>query len=497
MIGDRFAEEQAAAAPLPKHRFDPCVIRPAAPVDKYQTVAFDRNRYSVPRPFAFQMVTVKGYVDRVVIVARGQVVATHARSRTADTLILDPLHYLATLDRKPGALDHAPVYRDWKLPACFAEFRAELEEASRRRGRRTAVRAGLATPGRSSAGPRASGDRSLPSRAAAQCRSRDPADAHAGRLRGAAACFAPRWTTELTTVPQVHVPLPDLSRFNQLLDSSASRRRPRRSEELAVAAAEARWRETGHHVLHLMECDRACAGSIGELGPSSDVSFGKDHADGCDAVIDLLKTHFRQLRLPTMGREFEKLARDAAATNQNFFQFLLRLTETELATRAANAVATRIKNAEFPVLKDFDTYDFSVMPQLSKPKILELARCEWIEQKSNCCLVGSHGTGKTHIAVALGLAACRAGLRVRFFTAAELVSRAGKGPEAVHARPLPGPAGAGPPADLRRAGLRHVEPRRRRASVSGLRRPVRARQRAGHEQPCRSANGTRSSRVSG
>ena len=117
------------------------------------------------------------------------------------------------------------------------------------------------------------------------------------------------------------------------------------------------------------------------------------------------------------------VARDAAATNENFFQFLLGLTETELATRAANAVATRIRNAEFPVLKDFDTYDFTVLPQLSKPKVLELARCEWIEQKYNCCLVGSHGTGKTHIAVSLGLAACRAGLRVRFFTAADLVTQ--------------------------------------------------------------------------
>src|SRR5271169_534640 len=142
-----------------------------------------------------------------------------------------------------------------------------------------------------------------------------------------------------------------------------------------------------------------------------------------DVTIDLLKTQLRQLRLPTMGREFEKLARDAAASNQTFIGFLLRLTEAELATRAANAVATRIKNAEFPVLKDFDTYDFSVMPQLSKPKILELARCEWVEHKSNCCLVGNQGTGKTHVAVALGLAACRAGLRVRFFTAAELVSQ--------------------------------------------------------------------------
>src|SRR5271165_2403950 len=142
-----------------------------------------------------------------------------------------------------------------------------------------------------------------------------------------------------------------------------------------------------------------------------------------DPTIDVLKDHFRQLRLPTMGQEFEKLARDAATTNQTFAQFLLRLTEIELATRGANAVATRIKNAEFPVLKDFDTYDFSVLPQLSKPKVLELSRCEWIEHKHKCCLVGSHGTGKTHIAVALGQAACRSGLRVLFFTAAELVSK--------------------------------------------------------------------------
>jgi DNA replication protein DnaC len=142
-----------------------------------------------------------------------------------------------------------------------------------------------------------------------------------------------------------------------------------------------------------------------------------------DAVIDLLKAHFRQLRLPTMSQEFEKLARDAAATSQNYFQFLLRLTELELGTRAANAIATRIKNAGFPVLKDFDTFDFSALPQLSKPKVLELARCEWIEHKYNCCLVGSQGTGKTHVAIALGQAACRQGLRVAFFTAAELVSQ--------------------------------------------------------------------------
>ena len=60
--------------------------------------------------------------------AKGEVVAQHARSVTIDTLVLDPLHYLATLDRKPAALDHAPVFRDWKLPACFTDFRAALEK---------------------------------------------------------------------------------------------------------------------------------------------------------------------------------------------------------------------------------------------------------------------------------------------------------------------------------------------------------------------------------
>jgi DNA replication protein DnaC len=77
----------------------------------------------------------------------------------------------------------------------------------------------------------------------------------------------------------------------------------------------------------------------------------------------------------------------------------------------------------FPVHKDFDTYDFSAMPALSKPKILELARGEWIEQRCNCCFIGNAGTGKTHLAITLGLAACRQGRRVRFFTAAALVQR--------------------------------------------------------------------------
>jgi DNA replication protein DnaC len=124
-----------------------------------------------------------------------------------------------------------------------------------------------------------------------------------------------------------------------------------------------------------------------------------------------------------MLAEFEKLAREASAANENYEEYLLRLTEMEVATRSANALKARIKQANFPVHKDFETYDFSVMPSLPKPKILELARGEWIDQRENCCLLGQPGTGKTHLAIALGLAACRQGRRVRFFTAAGLVNR--------------------------------------------------------------------------
>jgi len=137
----------------------------------------------------------------------------------------------------------------------------------------------------------------------------------------------------------------------------------------------------------------------------------------------LLRANLKQLRLPTIGAEFEKLAREATASNQTFEQYLLRLTELELATRQSNALATRIRQADFPVEKDLESFDFSAAPAMNKQKVLELARCEWITQRSNVCLVGQPGTGKTHLAVSMGLAAARHGYRVRFFTAASLVTQ--------------------------------------------------------------------------
>jgi DNA replication protein DnaC len=124
-----------------------------------------------------------------------------------------------------------------------------------------------------------------------------------------------------------------------------------------------------------------------------------------------------------MLAEWEKLAREAAAKNEAYENYLLRLTEAEVTTRSANALSARIRAAGFPVIKDFDTFDFAAIPSLPKQKVLDLARGQWVEQHSNCCLIGNAGTGKTHVAIALGLAICRLGQRVRFVTAASLVTQ--------------------------------------------------------------------------
>jgi transposase len=220
-IKDRLAEDLAAASPLPRDRFEACVIQPAVGVDKYQSVAFDGNRYSVPRAFAFGMVTLKGFVDRVAIVARGQVVATHGRSLEKQAMILDPLHYLATLDRKPGALDHAPVFRDWSLPACFTDFRTRLE---RQHGLGAGTRQYARVLQLLAEHPLTRLSNAIETCVREQL---DTAEAVIRRTRALAAIEAakrpvPPAPSETFTSTQVEVPPPDLGLFNQLLGGDDS-----------------------------------------------------------------------------------------------------------------------------------------------------------------------------------------------------------------------------------------------------------------------------------
>lgn len=135
----------------------------------------------------------------------------------------------------------------------------------------------------------------------------------------------------------------------------------------------------------------------------------------------LLEHYLKQLKLPTMLREYAKLAEQCAKEGVDFQRFLLRLVEAEMLERDRKATERRIRAAKFTVVKSLETFDFLAIPSLNKKLVLELARSEWITRRENVLALGNSGTGKTHIALALGLAACQRGLRVRFTTAAALV----------------------------------------------------------------------------
>jgi DNA replication protein DnaC len=136
----------------------------------------------------------------------------------------------------------------------------------------------------------------------------------------------------------------------------------------------------------------------------------------------LLEEHLKALRLPTFLREYDKLARECAAEGADYPRYLLRLSEVELLDRDRRATERRIKAAKFPVVKTLDTFEFPALPKLNKKLVLELARCEFIDRRENVLALGNSGTGKSHLALALGMAACQGGYRVRFTTAAALVN---------------------------------------------------------------------------
>ena len=137
----------------------------------------------------------------------------------------------------------------------------------------------------------------------------------------------------------------------------------------------------------------------------------------------LLAHHLKQLKLPTVLREYEKVARECARDGVDHPRYLLRLIELELIDRERRTVERRIRAARFPAVKSFDTFDFTAIPSLNKMLTLDLARCEYILRRENIIALGNSGTGKTHVALALGLAACQKGFTVTFTTAAALVNQ--------------------------------------------------------------------------
>jgi len=136
----------------------------------------------------------------------------------------------------------------------------------------------------------------------------------------------------------------------------------------------------------------------------------------------LLKHHLKALKLPTVLAECEKVAQCCAAENVDHLGFLLQVIELELIERERKAAERRLKAARFPTPKTLDEFDFAARPSVSKPLLLDLARGDYLTKRENILFVGPSGTGKTHLATALGMAACAQGKKVRFWRVTELIT---------------------------------------------------------------------------
>lgn len=136
----------------------------------------------------------------------------------------------------------------------------------------------------------------------------------------------------------------------------------------------------------------------------------------------LLKHHLKALKLPTIHAECEKAATRCAADNVDHLGFLLQICELELIDREKRAADRRLKAAKFPNLKTLDTFDFTAQPSLNRLLVAELMRCAYIDNREAVILIGNPGTGKTHLAIALGVEACGRGKRVQFWKVTELIT---------------------------------------------------------------------------
>jgi DNA replication protein DnaC len=134
----------------------------------------------------------------------------------------------------------------------------------------------------------------------------------------------------------------------------------------------------------------------------------------------LLEHHLKMLRLPTLLRGYDKVARQCSARSTDYPRYVLPMTELEPLDRERRATERLIQQARFPVVKSLESFEFMSIPSVNQALVLELARYEFVQRRENV-LLGNAGTGKTHLALALGLAACQRGHRVGFTTAAALV----------------------------------------------------------------------------
>ena len=287
-----------------------------------------------------------------------EVIARHPRSYERDDFVFDPIHYLPLLERKTGALDQAAPLAGWELPEEFGVLRRLLESRMGRRGKREFVQV---------------------LRLMENFRTQEVYEAVRDALRLGAISFD----------AVKHLALCRMEGRPQRLDLELYPYLPR----VAVT--------------------KTAASDYMALMPGSGAVS--------ERATVLLEHHLKELKLPTFLREYGKVAGQCAAEDVDHPGYLLRLSELELIDRHHRMVDRRIKAARFPATKSLDTFDFLAMPSVNKHLVVQLARCEYVDRRENVIAVGNSGTGKTHVALGLGLAACQRGLSVGFTTAASLV----------------------------------------------------------------------------
>ncbi|MDH4203849.1 MAG: IS21-like element helper ATPase IstB [Phycisphaerae bacterium] len=136
----------------------------------------------------------------------------------------------------------------------------------------------------------------------------------------------------------------------------------------------------------------------------------------------VLVENLKILKLSAMKRDLDSHLRQANQDKLGYDEFLLNLTETEVMTRKENGFKKRLSEAKFPLIKPLETFDFGAAPELDARLIQELAACEYMQQARNVIFLGKSGAGKTHLAISLGIEACKNGIRTRFVTGCALAN---------------------------------------------------------------------------
>jgi len=140
------------------------------------------------------------------------------------------------------------------------------------------------------------------------------------------------------------------------------------------------------------------------------------------ATLVELRENLKSLMLSTMARGLEGALRQAKESGPGYDEFLLDLTVAEISARAESRLTRRVREAKFPLIKTLEAFDYSIVPELDIRLVRELSGCEYIKERRNIIFLGRSGTGKTHLATALGVEACKHNYRTRFVSCYALVN---------------------------------------------------------------------------